>query len=83
VLGFIAVSLAATLGVFSKEQAADLANLSRWAFLLTFAGVGLSTDFRAMRRQGLYPFIVGAAGEIGIAIVTLGIVIAVQPWLPV
>ena len=83
VLGFIVVSLAATLGLFSKEQAADLANLSRWAFLLTFAGVGLSTDFREMRKQGLYPFIVGAAGEIGIAIVTLGIVIAVQPWLPV
>jgi len=83
VLGFIVVSLAATLGAFSKEQAADIANLSRWAFLLTFAGVGLSTDFREMRKQGLYPFLVGAAGEIGIAIITLGIVIAVQPWLPV
>jgi uncharacterized integral membrane protein (TIGR00698 family) len=83
VLGFIIVSLAATLGAFSKEQAADIANLSRWAFLLTFAGVGLSTDFREMRKQGFYPFLVGAAGEVGIAIVTLGIVIAVQPWLPV
>ena len=83
VLGFILVSLAATLGAFSKEQAADIANLSRWAFLLTFAGVGLSTDFREMRKQGFYPFLVGAAGEIGIAIVTLGIVIAAQPWLPV
>jgi uncharacterized integral membrane protein (TIGR00698 family) len=83
VLGFIVVSLAATLGAFSKEQAADVANLSRWAFLLTFAGVGLSTDFRAMRRHGFYPFVVGAVGEIGIALLTLGIVIAVQPWLPV
>jgi uncharacterized integral membrane protein (TIGR00698 family) len=83
VLGFILVSLAATLGAFSKDQAADIANLSRWAFLLTFAGVGLSTDFREMRKQGFYPFLVGAAGEVGIAIVTLGIVIAVQPWLPV
>jgi uncharacterized integral membrane protein (TIGR00698 family) len=83
VLGFILVSLAATLGAFSKEQAADIANLSRWAFLLTFAGVGLSTDFREMRKQGFYPFLVGAAGEVGIAIVTLGIVIAAQPWLPV
>src|ERR1044071_4945999 len=80
--GFVVVSLAATLAVLPKEQAADIANLSRWAFLLTFAGVGLSTDFREMRKQGLYPFIVGAAGEVGIAIVTLGIVIAVQPWLP-
>jgi uncharacterized membrane protein YadS len=50
---------------------------------LTFAGVGLSTDFREMRKQGFYPFLVGAAGEVGIAIVTLGIVIAAQPWLPV
>jgi uncharacterized integral membrane protein (TIGR00698 family) len=83
VLGFIIVSLAATLGAFSKEQAADIANLSRWAFLLTFAGVGLSTDFSEMRKQGFYPFLVGAAGEIGIAIVTLGIVIVAQPWLPV
>src|SRR5665213_3040784 len=82
VLGFIAVSLLATFGAFSKAQADDIANLSRWAFLLTFAGVGLSTDFRAMRVQGLYPFIVGAVGEVGIAIVTLGIVIAIQPWLP-
>jgi uncharacterized integral membrane protein (TIGR00698 family) len=82
VLGFVIVSLLATLGAFSKEQAADIANLSRWAFLLTFAGVGLSTDFREMKKQGLYPFLVGAAGEIGIAVLTLGIVIAVQPWLP-
>ncbi|MGC1694971.1 MAG: putative sulfate exporter family transporter [Pseudolabrys sp.] len=82
VLGFIAISLLATFGAFSKAQADDIANLSRWAFLLTFAGVGLSTDFRAMRVQGLYPFIVGAVGEIGIAVLTLGIVIAIQPWLP-
>ena len=82
VLGFLIVSLLATLGAFTKEQTADIANLSRWAFLLTFAGVGLSTDFGEMRKQGLYPFIVGAAGEIGIAVLTLGIVLAVQPWLP-
>ena len=82
VLGFLIVSLLATLGAFTKEQTADIANLSRWAFLLTFAGVGLSTDFSEMRKQGLYPFIVGAAGEIGIAVLTLGIVLAVQPWLP-
>jgi uncharacterized integral membrane protein (TIGR00698 family) len=83
VLGFIAISLLATFGAFSKEQVTDIANLSRWAFLLTFAGVGLSTDLREMRKQGLYPFIVGAAGELGIAVVTLGIVLAAQPWLPV
>src|SRR5438067_1112839 len=38
VLGFLAISLLATLGAFSTRQMTDLANLSRWAFLLTFAG---------------------------------------------
>src|SRR2546423_11844462 len=48
VLGFIVVSLLATFGSFTKEQAADIANLSRWCFLLTFAGVGLQTNLREM-----------------------------------
>lgn len=75
VLGFLLVSMLATLGVFAKPQIADLANLSRWAFLLTFAGVGLRTDLRQMRKQGLRPFVVGAVGEFVIAGVTLGMVV--------
>lgn len=81
VLGFIAISVLATLGFFSKEQSAQIANLSRWAFLLTFAGVGLRTDLREMRRQGFHPFLVGALGEIGIAFLTLGIVLVAQRLL--
>jgi uncharacterized integral membrane protein (TIGR00698 family) len=77
VLGFLAISACATAGVFTKPQLLDLANLSRWAFLLTFAGVGLRTDLRQMVRQGLRPFAVGAAGEIAIAILTLVMVIVV------
>jgi uncharacterized integral membrane protein (TIGR00698 family) len=76
VLGFLLVSLLATIGFFTKDQNASLANLSRWAFLLTFAGVGLRTNFREMRKQGLRPFTVGFIGEIAIAIFTLGLVIA-------
>jgi hypothetical protein len=67
VLGFILISLLATLGVFNKAQITDLANLSRWAFLLTLAGVGLRTNLGEMRKQGLRPFIVGAVGEFAIA----------------
>jgi len=76
VLGFLLVSLLATVGFFTKDQNASLANLSRWAFLLTFAGVGLRTNFREMRKQGLRPFAVGFLGEIAIALFTLGLVIA-------
>ncbi len=83
VLGFIAISLLATLGVFTKPQMTDLANLSRWAFLLTFAGVGLRTDLREMRKQGLRPFIVGAVGEFAIAGITLVLVLSAAPLLGV
>ncbi len=76
VLGFLFVSLLATVGMFSSGQLASIGNLSRWAFLLTFAGVGLRTDFREMRRQGLRPFLVGALAELTVTIVTLGMVLA-------
>ena len=81
ILGFLLLSLLASLPalasieVFSKPQLASLANLSRWAFLLTFAGVGLQTDFREMRKQGVRPFAVGAIGEVAIAVLTLGLVL--------
>jgi uncharacterized integral membrane protein (TIGR00698 family) len=75
VLGFLLISAVATAGFFTKDQNTSLANLSRWAFLLTFAGVGLRTNFREMRKQGLRPFAVGFIGEVVIAVFTLGLVI--------
>jgi uncharacterized integral membrane protein (TIGR00698 family) len=75
VLGFLLMSLLVSFHSFSKDQVTSLANLSRWAFLLTFAGVGLRTNFRAMSKQGLRPFIVGALGEVLIAALTFGLVL--------
>ncbi len=75
VLGFLAFSLLAGARVFTPAQIASLANVSRWAFLLTFAGVGLRTDFGAMRRHGVRPFAVGALAEIAVALLTLGMVV--------
>jgi uncharacterized membrane protein YadS len=69
------LSLAVGFHAFSKPQIASLGNLSRWAFLLMFAGVGLRTNFRQMSKQGLRPFVVGALGEVLIACLTLGLVI--------
>lgn len=81
VLGFLLLSALATAGVFSKAQLTDLGNLSRWAFLLTFAGVGLRTDIRQMRKQGLRPFLVGAVGEVAIAAITLLLVLVSARFL--
>jgi uncharacterized integral membrane protein (TIGR00698 family) len=85
VLGFLFISLLATLGAstnptiaalgFTKPQLLALGNLSRWAFLLTFAGVGLRTNLKDLFKQGARPFIVGAVGEVAIAAITLLLVL--------
>ena len=81
VLGFLLISLLATLGFFTKPQLTSLANLSRWAFLLTFAGVGLRTNLRELGKQGWRPFAVGAIGEVFIALLTLALVYGADRYL--
>jgi len=76
VLGFIGISMLASVGAFSRAQTGDIANLSRWAFLFTFAGVGLRTNFAELRRQGWRPLAVGVIGECAIAAITLVVVLA-------
>jgi uncharacterized integral membrane protein (TIGR00698 family) len=75
VLGFLAVSAVATAGWLSKGQLANVANVSKWAFLLTFAGVGLSTDFRQIARTGWRPLVVAVIGLVVVAAVSLGLVL--------
>ena len=75
VLGFIALSTLATVGLFTRPQVTDLANLSRWAFLLTFAGIGLRTNLRSLSGQGWRPLVVGVVGEFAIATITLLLVL--------
>ncbi len=74
ILGFIAISILATAGFFTHTQLTSLSNLSRWAFLPAFAGVGLRTNLRDLVGQGWRPLIVGILGEIFIALITLALV---------
>ncbi len=96
VLGFLFISFVATIGTldpkafpslaglipfgFTRPQIAALGNLSRWAFLLTFAGVGLRTNFKDLLKQGVKPFLVGAIGEIAIAAITLVLVLGADHY---
>ena len=51
--------------LFSKDQVTSLANLSRWAFLLTFAGVGLRHELPAdVEARLASDLLVGALGEV-------------------
>jgi uncharacterized integral membrane protein (TIGR00698 family) len=81
VLGFLAVSILATVGAFSRSQSTDLANLSRWAFLFSFAGIGLRTNLRQLSQQGWRPLVVGIVGECAIAGLTLALVLGASRWL--
>ncbi|MGO9928194.1 MAG: YeiH family protein, partial [Mycobacterium sp.] len=71
VLGFLAVSAIASAGWLSKGQTANVANVSRWAFLLTFAGVGLNTNIRELVRTGWRPLVVAIIGLVVVAAVSL------------
>jgi uncharacterized integral membrane protein (TIGR00698 family) len=74
ILGFLAISCLATAGFFSKGQLDSISNLSRWAFLPAFAGVGLRTNLKDLVGQGWRPLAVGILGEVFIALLTLGLV---------
>jgi uncharacterized membrane protein YadS len=72
---FLAVSAIATAGWLSKGQSANVANVSRWAFLLTFAGVGLNANIRELVRTGRRPLVVAIIGLVVVAAVSLGLVL--------
>lgn len=79
VLGFLCLSILASVGAFSEAQVSAIANLSKWAFLLTFAGVGLSLQISRMK-AGLKPFLVGLSVESCVAVVSLLMIRLVCPW---
>jgi uncharacterized integral membrane protein (TIGR00698 family) len=81
VLGFIAVSALATAGAFTKAEVTSLGNLSKWAFLLCFAGVGLNFDLREITRSGIRPLIVAALGLVVVAGCSLGLVLLTSNWI--
>ena len=69
VLGSLLLSTLKTTGFFAPAQAKILTNISNWAFLLTFAGVGLSLQ-RTRMKAGIKPFIVGLGVETVVSVVT-------------
>ncbi|MGE5589378.1 MAG: YeiH family protein [Bacillota bacterium] len=79
-LGFLLMSLLATLGFFSADQVKALTALSKWFFVLTFAGVGFATQFRRMR-AGIKPFLVGFGVEAVISVLSLAMVVLAAAWL--
>lgn len=76
IIGFIVFSLLSTVGFFTEEHIGMLKNAYSWFFMLTFAGVGLETSFKEMKKSGFRPLIVGLSAEAGVGIITLVMVLA-------
>ena len=86
VLGFVLFAVLASLGVFGPNKSATLSsikNLEKWAFLFTFAGVGLRTRFKDMGKVGWKPFIVGISTEAAVAAFTLMMVLLLGKYLTI
>jgi uncharacterized integral membrane protein (TIGR00698 family) len=92
VLGFVAMSVLFTIltAVASSPESqarvsslmGDLKHLYKWAFLFTFAGVGLRTSFRDMAGAGWKPFVVGIATEAAVATFTAIMVLVLADSIP-
>ncbi len=74
-LGFLLVSLLVSIGVFNKGEITAIKNLAKWAFMLTFVGVGFRTKFSEMKKAGLKVFFVGLGAEMVVSLVTLTMVV--------
>ena len=84
VLGFVLFAILASAGVFGDPGSPTLKaikNLEKWAFLFTFAGVGMRTRFRDMSKAGWKPFVVGISTETAVAGFTLLMVLILGPKL--
>ena len=77
VLGFLAMAVLNTLGVFSPGVVRVLKHTSGFLIVTAIAGVGMSTSFASMKKLGLKPFYVGLAASIimgGVSLVLISLV---------
>lgn len=59
VLGFLAMSLAKTIGLFPVVVGEDLAGAGRFLIVVALAGVGMSADVKKIAAAGIRPLAVG------------------------
>lgn len=73
VLGFVLVSVLASLGLFSADVVGALKTLSKWAFAMAFFSIGLELSVREVGKMGWRPLAVYGAATIFNTVVALGV----------
>jgi uncharacterized integral membrane protein (TIGR00698 family) len=88
VLGFLALAVLNTLGVFAAFDSLALlpaplsrllGDIAKFLIVVALAGVGLGTDLKRMRTIGLRPFYVGFLAASILAVLSLTLVHLVRP----
>ena len=64
VLGFVAMAILRTAGVFPAELVQLLKTISGFLIVMCIAAVGLNTSFGAMKKVGLKPFYMGLVASV-------------------
>jgi len=70
ILGFLGMVLVANIGILSDSQITSLENMSNWAFLIAFVGLGLEIKLDEFRSIGYRPVLVVLIG-MGIVATTM------------
>ncbi len=73
VLGFILVSVLASIGLFTGAQIKDINALRSWAFTLAFVGIGWSLSLRDLRTIGGRPLLVYLTATIFNTLLAFGV----------
>ncbi len=76
VLGFLAMAVLNTFGIFPKPVVAQVNNVASFLILMALSGVGLGTNLGQMRKTGLRPFYLGLLAAAMVASLSLGLITA-------
>ncbi len=73
VIGFVLLSVLASLGVFNADALKALDGLSKWAFTFAFVAIGIDLSVRDLRGMGWKPFAVYMAATVFNTLLALGV----------
>ena len=73
-LGFVAMAILRTLGVFSPEGISMIKITANFLIVTAIGGVGLGTSFASMRKVGLKPFYAGLFAAVLMAGVSFSLI---------
>jgi uncharacterized integral membrane protein (TIGR00698 family) len=76
VLGFVAMAVLNTLGVFPPAALVAIKTASSWLIVVALAGVGVETNLASLRTIGFRPFYAGLCAAAFMAVVSFGLIVA-------